>query len=308
MSFILNALRKSEQERQSLQPEAVTDRILIDHSEQKQSKSAFFYVVLVVGNILLITAVAWLVHKNLTSSTEVVKVATQSQATPEVVIKSEPMVTPVPHEVVVAPPAPLAAPAPVILPAQQAIEIKPQSEPVINQVKQVEPPNPEPVIKSLQSDSDVAQPNTTSIAEWVESQTLKTEDLPVKPVIKNKSENEAVKPATKVNVSSTSKSVAPVVPVIKKNVKVEPGLPDVRVVRNDIPFLSELPYDVRRSIPKLTINVFVYSDDPQESFVMIDMVKVKTGQTIQEGMVLKEIRPDSLVVDYQGRTFQIARS
>ena len=42
MSFILNALRKSEQERQSLQPEAVTDRILINHSEQKQSKSAFF--------------------------------------------------------------------------------------------------------------------------------------------------------------------------------------------------------------------------------------------------------------------------
>ncbi len=274
MSFILNALRKSEQERQSLQPEAVTDRILINHSEQKQSKSAFFYVVLVVGNILLIAAIAWFVHKNLIPAAKVVSVATQSLPTPEVVIKSEPMVTPVPHEVVVAPPA----------------------------------PEPEPVSNPLQSDRTAAQANTTSIAEWVESQTLKAEPLPVRPVIKNKAENEAVKPATKINVSATSKPLAPLMPVIKKGIKVGAELPDRVPVKNDIPFLSELPYDVRRSVPKLTINVFVYSDDPQESFVMIDMVKVKTGQTIQEGMVLKEIRPDSLVVDYQGRTFQIARS
>ena len=278
MSFILNALRKSEQERQSLQPEAVTDRILINHSEQKQSKSAFFYVVLVVGNILLIAAIAWFVHKNLIPAAEVVSVATQSLPTPEVVIKSEPMVTPVPHEVVVVPSPP--PPAPV----------------------------PESVSNPLQSDRTAAQANTTSIAEWVESQTLKAEPLPVRPVIKNKAENEAVKPAIKVNVSATSKPLASLMPVIKKGIKVGAELPDRVPVKNEIPFLSELPYDVRRSVPKLTINVFVYSDDPQESFVMIDMVKVKTGQTIQEGMVLKEIRPDSLVVDYQGRTFQIARS
>ena len=278
MSFILNALRKSEQERQSLQPEAVTDRILINHSEQKQSKSAFFYVVMVVGNILLIAAIAWFVHKNLIPAAEVVSVATQSLPTPEVVIKSEPMVTPVPHEVVVVPSPP--PPAPV----------------------------PESVSNPLQSDRTAAQANTTSIAEWVESQTLKAEPLPVRPVIKNKAENEAVKPAIKVNVSATSKPLASLMPVIKKGIKVGAELPDRVPVKNDIPFLSELPYDVRRSVPKLTINVFVYSDDPQESFVMIDMVKVKTGQTIQEGMVLKEIRPDSLVVDYQGRTFQIARS
>ena len=163
MSFILNALRKSEQERQSLQPEAVTDRILINHSEQKQSKSAFFYVVLVVGNILLIAAIAWFVHKNLIPAAKVVSVATQSLPTPEVVIKSEPMVTPVPHEVVVAPPA----------------------------------PEPEPVSNPLQSDRTAAQANTTSIAEWVESQTLKAEPLPVRPVIKNKAEMRQLNPRLK---------------------------------------------------------------------------------------------------------------
>ena len=231
-----------------------------------------------MGNILLIAAIAWFVHKNLIPAAEVVSVATQSLPTPEVVIKSEPMVTPVPHEVVVVPSPP--PPAPV----------------------------PESVSNPLQSDRTAAQANTTSIAEWVESQTLKAEPLPVRPVIKNKAENEAVKPAIKVNVSATSKPLASLMPVIKKGIKVGAELPDRVPVKNDIPFLSELPYDVRRSVPKLTINVFVYSDDPQESFVMIDMVKVKTGQTIQEGMVLKEIRPDSLVVDYQGRTFQIARS
>jgi len=40
---------------------------------------------------------------------------------------------------------------------------------------------------------------------------------------------------------------------------------------------------------------------------MIDMVKYKPGQQIKDAMVLKEIRPDSLVVVYQNQAFQIER-
>ena len=78
-------------------------------------------------------------------------------------------------------------------------------------------------------------------------------------------------------------------------------------VKKDVPFLSDLPFEFRQTIPKFTTNVFVYSNHPEESFVMIDMVKYKPGQQIKEAMVLKEIRPNSLVVVYQNQAFQIER-
>jgi len=78
-------------------------------------------------------------------------------------------------------------------------------------------------------------------------------------------------------------------------------------VKQDIPLLSDLPFEFRQTVPKFTINVFVYSQQPEERFVMIDMVKYKPGQQIKDVMMLKEILPDSLVVDYQNRTFKIER-
>jgi general secretion pathway protein B len=68
-----------------------------------------------------------------------------------------------------------------------------------------------------------------------------------------------------------------------------------------------LPIEFRRTIPELNINVFVYSEHGEESFVMIDMVKYKSGQQLKNGMTLKAILNDSLVIVYQNREFQIER-
>lgn len=76
---------------------------------------------------------------------------------------------------------------------------------------------------------------------------------------------------------------------------------------NDPPFLSDLPYDFRRSVPTIKINVFVYSHDEKERFIMVDMRKHQEGQQIEENMILKEIRRSSIVVDYKDRIFQISR-
>ena len=74
-----------------------------------------------------------------------------------------------------------------------------------------------------------------------------------------------------------------------------------------IPFLSDLPGEFRRTIPGININVFVYSEHGEESFVMIDMVKYKAGQQLKNGMLLKAILNDSLLIVYQNREFQIER-
>ncbi|OYV16294.1 MAG: hypothetical protein CG441_1785, partial [Methylococcaceae bacterium NSM2-1] len=79
MSFILNALRKSEQERQSLKPETVTDRILLHQPQQNRGKSAKFYAFLILGNVLIIACVVWFVRNN---STPAPDTATQAVSKP----------------------------------------------------------------------------------------------------------------------------------------------------------------------------------------------------------------------------------
>jgi general secretion pathway protein B len=58
MSYILDALRKSEQQRQATQPENATDRILVAPPEPKQ-KPTKWIAALVISNLLIIGYFAW---------------------------------------------------------------------------------------------------------------------------------------------------------------------------------------------------------------------------------------------------------
>jgi len=68
MSFILNALRKSEQERQALQSENVTDKILLPQPPQSGSKATKLLVFLTIANVLVISGIFWFVRNNLMST------------------------------------------------------------------------------------------------------------------------------------------------------------------------------------------------------------------------------------------------
>jgi general secretion pathway protein B len=250
MSFILNALRKSEQERQVLQSETVSDKSLLNNQpQQNRSKTAKFFAFLVIGNVLIIACVVWFVRNNSTPAYDTtVQITSKPLLAQETGVKST------------------------------AIAKLTQPE---RPVQKAEP-----------------KTKTTSIAEWVEEQ------KPEKPVITKKTAADTIKQPTIVNKSELP---AQTIPAIASINKVEPNPPETVPVKKDIPFLSDLPFEFRQTVPKFTTNVFVYSNHPEESFVMIDMVKYKPGQQIKEAMVLKEIRPDSLVVVYQNRAFQIER-
>ena len=253
MSFILNALRKSEQERQALQPETVTDRILLHQPPQNRGKSAKFFAFLIIGNLLIIAGIVWLVQNNSTQTPD-----TTAQAI------SKP------------------------LPAQET-RVKPKAI-----AKSAQPERP----------PQKAESKTTSIAEWAEAQKPEPAPLPVEPVITKKPAVDTIKQPAIANKSGLPIQAAP---AIAAAVKVEPEPPETIPVKKDIPFLSDLPFEFRQTVPKFNINVFVYSEQPEERFVMIDMVKYKPGQQIKDAMALKEIRPNSLVVVYQNRAFQIGR-
>ncbi|TAK64400.1 general secretion pathway protein GspB [Methylobacter sp.] len=252
MSFILNALRKSEQERQALQSETVTNKILIAQPPQNGSKTPKLLVFLILANVLIIVCFVWFIRNNLMS--------TPGTTTPTVS----------PH-----------------LPAQDA------------------KPEPKTIAKSIQPEKPAqeAESETASIAELIDGEKPEPAPLPVNQIITKKPATDVIKQSAITKDSKLPIQAAPAIAAAKAQSDASETIP----VTKDIPFLNDLPFEFRQRAPKITINVFVYSQSPDERFVMIDMIKYKMGQQIKNAMLLKEIRPNSLVVVYQNQEFQIKR-
>ena len=252
MSYILNALRKSEQERLAQQPDTVTGRILVNQP-QPRHKTSKLIILLIISNLIVVAGFFWFVRKE--SGTPL----------PAAIQKT---------------------------PAPEKIQVKPAIVPPIKMV-----PTPKPLIKK-------SEPASPSIAELAAPRKAPASQLPAtKPVVEKNPAIDLPKP-DQIKLEMEPKSIVaiqvePVKIVEKKSAAV--------AVNKTIPFLFELPPEFRHTLPDLKINVFVYSEQPAERFVMIDMVKYTVGQRIKDSIVLKEIRSDSLVVEYNDRTFRIKR-
>lgn len=77
------------------------------------------------------------------------------------------------------------------------------------------------------------------------------------------------------------------------------------VLVSHVPWLRELDGNFQSKLPAFTVNVLAFADSPGERFVIIDMVKYKIGQHIKGAIGLKDILSDSLVLNYDGRDFRV---
>jgi general secretion pathway protein B len=55
------------------------------------------------------------------------------------------------------------------------------------------------------------------------------------------------------------------------------------------------------------IDVYVYADEPQRRFVLMDMKKYREGDTLASGVVLEKIHPGYIQLNYQGTRFRFDR-
>lgn len=266
MSYILNALRKSERERQAIEPDTVTSRIVIQQAQQHKSSRGLIAALVVINLGILIYFLAF--NPN------------QQQAT---------------------------QPSPANLVSPQTAQTG-QSKPSISKTK------PTPAAKPAMAESSeqrmltsplplAGKPTINNRASVKPVTTLQPVAAPSKPPLP-KTEVEA----TPVEEAMTA-TMAPLSPVVQPaELDREPAdKPVPTKPKTDLPYLQDLPSEVSRSLPVLSINVFSYSTVPAERFVMIDMVKYVPGQSIKDGLQLKEIREDSIVVSYDGYTFKIRR-
>jgi general secretion pathway protein B len=65
----------------------------------------------------------------------------------------------------------------------------------------------------------------------------------------------------------------------------------------------ELPLSIRRDLPELKLSIHVYSRDEQRRFVLVNGQRFTDGDTISSGVRLAEIRPEGAVIDYRNYRF-----
>jgi len=245
MSYILNALRKSEQERQVQNVDTLENRIQGEADNTAKTPSIWL-IVLVVFNLLFVLYFGWSYTKEQNKESKVEPIVAEQKT----IIKEE-------SELKI---------------EKELVEITP---PILEQKKDLQ---------------------ALSIAEQIEKKRIK-----VKLNVKQKKIAEP-KPLIVVE-EKKPKEIEPV--VIKIETNVDKVIVDKQL--KDFPFLSELDYEFRRKVPVIDINVYVYAEEESERFIMIAMKKYSSGQEIASGLLLKQVRINSLVVEYKNKTFQIKR-
>lgn len=74
-----------------------------------------------------------------------------------------------------------------------------------------------------------------------------------------------------------------------------------------VPMYYELPYNIRQALPDLKLSMHVYSKDPAQRFVILNNSRMVEGDKTSDNLSLVAIRPDGVILEYQGQRFFLPR-
>ncbi len=122
---------------------------------------------------------------------------------------------------------------------------------------------------------------------------------------------------------AVSAAAAPVVtepepvpdPVFEPSVPAEPVTGDARHAQpveaasadiNSLPVWPQIPGHLFQQLKgDIRLDVHVYSDVPQDRFVLINLQKYHVGDQLQEGPLLDEITQEGVILSFQGQQFRV---
>jgi general secretion pathway protein B len=90
----------------------------------------------------------------------------------------------------------------------------------------------------------------------------------------------------------------------------DPVLNDGDYKANDeevLPSINEINLTGAQALPELHLDVHVFATKPAERFVFINMRKYHEGATLQEGPTVERIRRDGVILNYNGLRFLLPR-
>ncbi|MHB1869425.1 MAG: general secretion pathway protein GspB [Steroidobacteraceae bacterium] len=74
-----------------------------------------------------------------------------------------------------------------------------------------------------------------------------------------------------------------------------------------LPLYAQIAAGPGTQLPALHMDLHVYDPVPSKRFVMINMHKLRQGDSLTDGVTVVQIRPDGVVLSYQGRKFLMPR-
>ena len=67
---------------------------------------------------------------------------------------------------------------------------------------------------------------------------------------------------------------------------------------------DELPAQIQREIPEITVQLHAYSSKPGERLAYINSKKLREGDSVMPGLTLEQITPDGMIFSYKGYRFR----
>lgn len=86
-----------------------------------------------------------------------------------------------------------------------------------------------------------------------------------------------------------------------------PTAEPVPTVTDGLATFNELRAQGVLQLPDMHLDIHVYSGQPEDRFVFVNMSKYKERATLAEGPVIREITPDGVVLVYSGTAFLLPR-
>jgi len=70
---------------------------------------------------------------------------------------------------------------------------------------------------------------------------------------------------------------------------------------------GELPQSIQQGLPSVNMSIFMYSDDPDSRMVRINGQTYREGQKISEDLTLERIIPNGIILNYKNYRFQVGQ-
>jgi general secretion pathway protein B len=278
MSYILDALRKSEEERhKSKVPTLGTQTHLI---RPDQKKSALMSVLLILALLLNgIGLVYWLATKRMEGKVQTVTTPPIKQMEKSIVTQSVPPIRLIPasHSNPV-----MSIPLP-----KKNISQRATNQQIQNNSRDVSDTNPVQKIIHPKPKNKTIPPMPQVASQVVENPRVVARILPS---TSTESFNKTHVELTKINANASSNS--------NEEDKV------ASEKYQSVPDISELDQDIQKTLPAFHFNSHIYSSKPSARRVMINNYYLHEGQEFS-GVTLETIAPEGVVINVKGIRFHL---
>lgn len=160
----------------------------------------------------------------------------------------------------------------------------------------------------LPAKSRIAKPPVGDLAEQTRIRSIKTRSKKVAKSSKRLRNTESRKAQSTKKVARASKRLATAPASASRSRAVTSG--DTRSQQLEwgaVPFLRQMPDDFRNDVPEMILNVHLYSADESENLVYINNRQYRRGERIEGRIRLEQIVPEGVVFNYNGVFFKLPR-